>query len=534
MNFTLTGGSFSISLLYGSVSPLPAEDTVITMPFGRVGVVKQVGSTWSSGGMIDTISGPMLPVPATWQTFYAIPNGRVEILSNIISSILSASTPGSATIGGSLTGISPIYLAAFNPRLLNFSYRGTTLQGAVQAANVVLADVIFRKEGTYIVDPGVICPAGGSGTGFGGGLVGTPQYTPFAISYTDIVNISQIIDFSLDVASRLNPALAATINTQLPGQYIYDDQHCQKQPKFTVRCGSPQGTGGNQLIEIPDGWLVDGAYEEWTPPPGTDLTNPASTTSNIYWKIFPSPAGGGAFRGITGFNRILKEIKIPGNVSGFVASPITQATAQGGVYEFVFENPTSEGGFFGFDSSGGVGGVTVNDIISDQQVTMNNAISLVPAPGFSGDASSNFYHIDMEVWTFPLVNPVTMVLGPSTNPFQIPVGVAVISPSQNTVNGYGTGYYAGYVKNYQLINSPRLKTNLTCVYRNYIPQVGDQLVINPTTAIRYTDCGRIQSVSLNFGRGGVTLNILAEKYQFTSGLWNSSISGGIPGGAVIG
>lgn len=536
MNFTTTGGNFSISLLQGSVSPLPAENTVLTLPFGRVGVVKQVGTNWSTGGILDVITGPMLPFPMTQETFYAIPNGQTASMINVANSILSGGG-GGVVIGGNPAGANLIWQTPFNPLLNNFSYRGTMLQGVQQIANILLSDVVFRKEGVYVIDPGQLCPSTSGGSGFGGGVSGTTlQFTPFNVPQSDIVSVSQTIDYSLDIPSVLNPALLVDISTSLPGTYVYDEQHCQKQPKFTVQAGAPHGSGSTDFVPIPDGWLVDGQFEEWTPAPGsTDRTNPNASVSR-YWKVYPSPSSANAMRGIISFKRLIKELKLAANVSSFVASPIT-ATQQQGPQNFQFDNWTSNGGFYGFDSTGGVGGTTVQDIISDQYLTLNNAIVLNPGGGGdSGFGADNFYHIDMELWTFPLVNPVTLPLAPSTNPLRIPRGYAVVTPSQNVVHGLSSGYFNKYLTNYQLINSPRLKTNISLVYRNVMPQVGDQLYIAGLPAgysngVRYNDCGRIQSVSMNFGRGGVVLSITAEKYQFVNGLWNTAIS---PGGARIG
>jgi len=524
LSYTLTGGSFSISLLQGSVYPLPNEDAIISLPFGRVGVVKQVGGGWNRGGLVGVISGPILPLLALQQTFYAILSGTRQSLINVATAIASASASGSAVIGGSSPGYALVWLATLNPIIGSFSYRGPTLQGIQQVANIMLADVVVRKDGVYVVNPGAMVPSGGT-TGFGGYPTGSLQYTPFTVPKTDLVTANQIIDYSLDVASMLNPALGVVVNTGLPGQYVYDNEHAVKQPKFTVQCGQQDA---NSFINIPDGWLVDGTYEEWQPANQQDNSNPDSTVPNgRYWKVFPSPTNQGFLRGITDFKRLIKELHIPGNVSNFIGSPITATTQTGSVYELVFDVEDFNGGISGFDSTGPI---TVQDAISDQYLTFNNAIVLTPRSGDAGIPAYNFYSITMEIWTFPLVNPITFQAGPSTNPFHIPNGVVVVSPNQSVINGY-PAYHNRYLQNYHLINSPRLKTTISCVYRNVMPQVGDQLIVSG--GLTYTDCGRIQSVALTYNRSGVILNITAEKYQFKTGKWNTIVGGAYIGGPPI-
>jgi len=485
LNYTLTGGSFSISMLKDTLRTLPGENTVMSMPFGRLAVVKNVGTGLSSGGLVDTVSGLIVPIQATFVNFYGVEPGSSKLLSELLGFIAN-------------TGVS---LETIDIPIKNFSFRGIALSGVQQLATYVLGDVIVRKDGIHVVSPGKL-PSGAS---------------VFAVPRADVVSINQVVDYSLDVSAILNPALTS-VQLNDEGDFVYDSQHAQKQPKFTVQAGANQGTGGTNFIPIPDGWLVDGSYEEWTPTPGADLSNPTSTTSNIYWKVFPSPSNPGQMRGITNFTRLIKQINIPGNVSTFIGSPITGLTNHSGPLEFQFYPQSTQEGIYGFEANDTI----VSDVVSGQYLELANAIVLIPAGGSSGLAASNFYSVTMEIWTFPRVNPTVWPIGDPVNPFGIPKNVVVVNPNSN-IGSLGSGitnYWNGYFNNYQRINSPRLRTNISVIYRNAMPEVGDRLFTQ--FPIRFSDdCGRIQSVSLRFGRSGLILNIVAESYQFSQGLWSS-------------
>jgi hypothetical protein len=518
INFTPTGGSFTIRLLQGSLNPQLTENLEFSLPFGRIGCIKSIGQEYTSGGMVDVYSGPCLPLTATLETFYTFLPNQTNQLSNICQFVADYANVGP---GGVIGGFKyyPVYFSSlFNPTLLNFSYRGPMLQGIQQAASILLLDVFFRKEGIFVVNPGALAN-GGFVLGFSNPSAVPVGATVFTVPQGDIVSVTQVVDYSLDIASRLNPTLAVQIDGGLPGQYVYDGDHCQKQPKFTVQCGAPKGTDAQDHIDIPDGWSVDGTFEEWQPAGNGSLGNPNPSVPK-YWKTYPSPTNQGFQRGIMSFTRLLKEIKIPGNTSTWVASPITGLTKQGSTTEFDFDEASTENGMYGFTADN----YTINDIITDQQITFQNAVSLIPqGGGDSGTADANFYSITMEMWTFPLVNPVAYPLGPNINPFAIPPGVRIVTPSQNVKNAWGSGYYGQYLTNYQKVNSPRLRTTVTSVYRNALPQCGDHLLFDG--GVRYQDAGRIETVQVNFGRSGVTLVITAEAYQFASGLWNSFLSG---------
>jgi hypothetical protein len=478
LSFQPTGGSFSMSLLRGSAG-VPKKNTVLTMPFGRVGVVKNVGASFSSGGLLNTISGPIQPLNATQQTYLGFLNGIFPLASVIAQRLLGN-----------------VFWNTLDVHVRTYIYRGIALGGLQQISSLLLADIIQRADGLYVTDPGV------------------PFSTKFNVQKSDIVAVpQQAIDYTLDIPSILNPALFQ-IGTNL-GTFLYDSEHAQKGGKTTVQAGSPGADGSTDFIPIPDGWLVDGDFEEWVPTSSTDLTNPNASVGR-YWKVFPSPTSPGSMRGITSFRRIIREIVLPNNVSSFVASPITSVTRRGVDTEFDFETDSAEGALQGFTAAR----VEFFDIISNQFIILKNAISLVPTGSpVSGDASLNFYSITMETWTFPSVGNIHFpnpTFDP-TNPFNIPANVQVVNPSTNVVFFSVADllqYWNRYLQNFQAINSPRLKTTVSVVYRNYLPQVGDHLLLPSNAGIQIEDCGRISSVTLTFGRAGMVINISAERYNY--------------------
>lgn len=509
LSFTATGGSFSVSLIKGTIDPETiAEDTIIGLPFGRTGLITSITSGYSNGGLVDILSGPAISFLAFQQTFFGLAGTQNASLFSIASNIIYG-YGGSAngTLGNPRASDGIAEWGTIDPLVINFSFRGSALAGLQQVASIALADLIIRISGYHFVAPGN--PPNDS--------VG------FTVPITDIVSASQGPDYSLDVASVLNPAVL-TLNFGLSQVFVYDSAHAQKQPPVTIQAGAPQSQGAQDFIEIPPGWLVDGNYEEWIPPTGTNFANPTpSVTNGRYWKVFQSPTNSAMLRGITNFTRLVKPITLPGNVSSFVGSPITGKTRKKTSLEFDFDQASTESGIYGFNTSGGV---SLFDVISHQFITVPNAIVLTPhGGGNSGEGASNFYSIQMEQWTFPLVNPETIQGGPSANPFGIPKGTRIVTPPTNILNGISSGFFLGYLSNYQKINSPRLKTSVGVVYRNVLPQVGDTLVVN---GLQYPNCGRIQTVNLNFSRsGGVVLSLTAEKYQFKIGKWSYGNNTGI-------
>jgi hypothetical protein len=322
------------------------------------------------------------------------------------------------------------------------------------------------------------------------------------------------------------------VNFNNPGDFVFDSAHAQKQPKFTVQAGAPSGTGASDFIPIPDGWLIDGNSEEWTPPPGTDFSNPApSVASGRYWKVFQSPTNPSNLRGITNFTRLIKSLNLPGNVSPFVGSPVTGVTRQGTTKEFIFDNAGTESGIYGFTADE----TTLFDSLSSQFFDLPSCLVLRPnGMGDSGEAASNFFSITMELWTFPRVLPTTFPVGNPVNPFGIPNNTVVINPSSQVNFGSGTaqqGYYLKYVSNYKRINSPRYRTTMSCLYRGTMPQPGDQLLITAQggaspKGVDQPVCGRIQSVGLTLSRSAVLLNITAEVYDYSTDGNLSATSGG--------
>jgi len=480
LNYQPTGGSFSISVMK-DLTTLPGENFSLSLPFGRVGIVKNTGRSFSTGGLIDTISGPAVPFGLTQQTFLGVPGGQTRDAASLATAIGSGAA---------------VLWATLNPQVKNFIFRGIALSGIQQLAQLLLADVFVRAGGVFVIDPGTI--------------IGPT----FNVEKRDIVGATQNVDFSLDIKAVLNPALT-TVQLNDAGTFVYDAEHAQKQPKFTVQAGAPGSAASTDFIPIPDGWLVDGVFEEWTPPSGTDFTNPsASVPAGRYWKVFQSPTSPGNFRGITQFTRLVKELRIPGNVSSFIGSPITDLTRRGTTNEFNFDFVSTESGISGFSTDK----TSLFDVISNQFLTFDHAIVLVPngLPN-SGFANANFFSITMEIWTFPRINPTVFPVGgpDPTNPFNLPKDVVVVNPSSNVVAtsaGDLQTYWNRYLNNHRRINSPRLRTQISVLYRGIMPEVGDGLFVKGGLPVN--GCGRIQSVSLSLSRGGIVLNISAEVYNY--------------------
>jgi hypothetical protein len=127
--------------------------------------------------------------------------------------------------------------------------------------------------------------------------------------------------------------------------------------------------------------------------------------------------------------------------------------------------------------------------------------------------------LPLEIWTFPKVTPAVFTSGSGLpgNPFGLPNDVLLITPPTQVFFPLGSGpdlyqnYLNYYVATFKFVNSPRMKTNLTCVFRNALPQPGDQLVIDG--GVQYPACGMIKSVSLSYSASGVSLSVNAEAYD---------------------
>lgn len=502
ISLNMTGGTFSLSVLKDTLGNLP-ENTILTLPFGRFSVIKNTGRNWSTGGLLDTASGPALPLVATQISFAAIVPG---LLAPGVVDPNFTFYPAASLAQQLLAGIALEWIA-MNPNIRTFNFRGVALSGVQQLAQIVLGEVIVNRNTVFVVTPGQ--------------AVGPT----FSVPNSDIVNLNQQVDYSLDVKSVLNPAIL-NVNFIPEGTFIYDDQHAQKQPNQKITMGAPSGTGARDFVEIPGDWMIEGQYEDWTPPAGTDLSNPNTTANNgRYWKVFQSPDNPTQLRGVLNFTRLVKDLKLSGNLlntdkTAFVGTPITAQTQDVGIgSEFLglsIGEAGTEEGIYGFTADETV----VTDITQNSAsntVTVKTAMQLLPPAGNSGDASSNFFSIQIGLWTFPRVLPLTFGVGNPANPYNLPKDVVIVNPSTNVLN-FNSGilqYYQTYLTNYQLINSPRLKTSLTCVYRNQMPQPGDVLVVPGAGT---PNCGRISSVTLNYTRGGITLNIQAEIYRIVAGL----------------
>jgi len=125
----------------------------------------------------------------------------------------------------------------------------------------------------------------------------------------------------------------------------------------------------------------------------------------------------------------------------------------------------------------------------------------------------------MELWTFPKVNPQIFPVGNPVNPFNLPKDALVVNPPMSNLvfpdSGSLLSYFNAFMINYRRTNSPRLRTTISCVYRGLMPEIGDSLTVQ---GLGVGNCGRISAVSLNLGRSGITVNITAEVYQYTTGL----------------
>lgn len=479
INFTPAGGSFSISILRGEAL-IPGKDFVIQMPMGRVGIVKQTTQSLSSGGLVDVISGPMIPLVASQYTFVA----RQQPFSEFMAILARELTHGI------------VNWKARDFPIRGFNYRGIALGGVQSLASNILADVIIRDDNIlYVVEPDQI--------------VGNN----IAISKSEIVSITQVIDYSAVKKAVINPALTlVNLDISSLGSFIYDDEHAQKQGNTQVSCGAPGGTGAQDFIPIPDGWLVEGSYEEWTPASVEDFTNPAGSVPNgRYWKVFPSPSNPGKLRGITSFTKLVKDMKLSGGVSSFVGSPITAQTKTGSTREFILGSQQTESGIAGFTATD----TLVLDAISGQAVQVKNALELRPPFG-SGNADKNFFSIQMGAWTFPRVAPLIFPgagVDP-TNPFNVPADTTVVSPPGQIIPSLD--YYNYYLAQYNKQNSIKLKTNLSFLFRGTnIPQCGDRLVLE-TGIVPEADCGKINTVSVGFNRGGIVVQVTAERLAYNT------------------
>src|ERR1700733_5658311 len=93
LNYTLAGGTFTINLLQGTLPNFPTpENTVLTLPNGRIGVVKSTGKGYASGGLTDVISGQIISLSATLQDAFTSLPGQTISLAQAPNSLLGGAT----------------------------------------------------------------------------------------------------------------------------------------------------------------------------------------------------------------------------------------------------------------------------------------------------------------------------------------------------------------------------------------------------------------------------------------------------------
>lgn len=482
LNYGLTGGSFSISMLRNR-GILPEQEDLLTLPLSRVGVVKGVGTQHTSGGLLVTVTGVLIPLVAQEQTFVGLQPPFTEFANVLVAQLLKA--------GGSSPGQPGVFsFSAQDFPVKNFIFRGIALQGIQSLASNILAEVVVARDRIHVTRAGKV--------------VGPTWSIPKA----ELIGSSaQNIDFSLDKKAVINPVLVQ-VNLIDEGVFIFDDEHAQKQPPTQIIIGAPGGSGLQDFVPIPDGLLVEGTFDEWNVPVSGDLSNPSPTpTDGRYWKVFPSPTFSGRMRGIVRWSRIIKDLSLGDDVASFIGSPITKQT----------EGLNSLGLLFGTTQSGITGFTavkqTVIDIISGRVVDVEKALVITP-PGLqatSGLGFNNFYNLQFEIWTFPRVAP-TIFPGAGAdplNPFGIPDDAVVVNPSSAIVPSLE--FYNYYLQEFKRINSPRLRTQVSQIYTNAMPQPGDHLIVD---SLPIPDCGRISTVTLSYSRGGVRLDIVAERFDY--------------------
>jgi len=358
------------------------------------------------------------------------------------------------------------------------------------AANI-LADVVVARDRVHITRAGKV--------------VG-PTWT---IPKAELIGSSaQNLDFSLDKRPAvINPVLLQ-VNLVDEGIFIFDDEHAQKQPPTQIIIGAPDGSAAKDFVPIPDGLLVEGTFDEWAVPTSGDLSNPSPTpTDGRYWKVFPSPNNPGLLRGIVRWSRVVKDLSLGDDVASFVGSPITKQTEGLHTLDFLFG--TVQSGITGFIAVK----ERVIDIVSGRIVDLQKALIFTPPGGLgqSGLAFDNFYNVQFEIWTFPRVAP-TIFPGAGAdllNPFGIPNDAFVVNPSSAIVPSLN--FYNYYLQEFKRINSPRLRTQVSQIYTNAMPQPGDQLIVD---SLPIPDCGRISTITLSYSRGGVRLDIVAERFDY--------------------
>ena len=114
INYTATGGTFSISILANSIG-VPSENIQLSLPYGRLATVKSVGRNNTPGGIVDVISGPVIVPAATLTTLVGIPGNVFKNVSALASQF----------------GLNAIW-GAFDVLVRSFIFRGIALNGIQQ------------------------------------------------------------------------------------------------------------------------------------------------------------------------------------------------------------------------------------------------------------------------------------------------------------------------------------------------------------------------------------------------------------------
>ena len=386
----------------------------------------------------------------------------------------------------------------------------------------MLAEVVVRNDKIIVIEEGAI-----SGNSF------TIPFGP-----DDIVSLTQEVKAAASTAQNyvIDPGLTA-IQEILPLNPIYDSQHCQIQGLETIQVGNAlngNATGAGTLPqhELPNGWFVDGEFVDFDP---TSIPQDPNTGQPYqqFWKIFNSPVLPGYKRGITHWTRIVKDLKLSGNIAKFVG--FNQAS--GGIVNPGSGYPatmslgaalTNNGPFVGFNI---IAPLTFFDVVTNQNITIKTPLVLTPPNGAdSGTADVNYYDASFQLAFFPLLPPYVLpgVGVNPVNPYNVPQNTAIVTPPSQILRfglqsggNSGPDFYTYYLPQYKRIQNPRLRTACSFVYRGEVPLPGDSLTIsNPPPGVS-PNCGRIEAVTLLMSAQNISATATAEVYNYSAGPWPS-------------
>lgn len=366
----------------------------------------------------------------------------------------------------------------------NFSHTGTVFDGIRALAGPFLNDVWFRQGVLRVVNP-------------------LDSDGVFGVDLGDLLSRTETVDTSRQIDQAIVRGFPGLGNPG--GGFKYDikpDPFASKSAGGdTIIAGStPQG-----FVEIPGGLVVDGFFEEWTPPPKSDTSprdesNPNATVQR-YWKVAVSPNDPNTLRGITSITRLLKPVTVQrSDVAAFFGSgrdTITSQTAN----SFIIENEAIAGGVLGYFAYP----QTVQDIVTGKFFS-GFAVSIRPPFGTSGDAANNWYSVTFGARAFPPVldntpNAIT-VFFPPTAVGPVRIGRTSV-PQGINVNLFAPKYFN--------LLQPRRITEIAVVMRQFIfPRIGQNIVLSGQ-GIQPTSLGRVLGVSVGVTAAGATLNIQAEQ-----------------------